>query len=63
MISQVAHYWMKKIRENRINHMIIPVFYIAYAIIMISLLIIDIKGKKRKKEFILLQQLLQYHYL
>ncbi len=41
------------IRENRINHMIIPVFYIAYAIIMISLLIIDIKRKKEKRIYII----------
>ena len=43
----------EEIRENRINHMIIPVFYIAYAIIMISLLIIDIKRKKEKRIYII----------
>lgn len=41
------------IREDRINRVIIPVFYIAYAIIMISLLIIDIKRKKEKRIYII----------
>lgn len=38
---------MSGIREKRINHVIIPIFYIVYVIIMISL---SIFGKKKKKE-------------
>lgn len=43
---------MSGIRENRINSVIIPIFYIVYAIIMISLSIFGIKKKKEKIMYI-----------
>lgn len=43
---------MSEIRENRINVVIIPIFYIVYAIIMISLSIFGIKKKKEKIMYI-----------
>lgn len=44
---------MSGMRENRINCVIIPIFYIVYTIIMISLLIFGIKKKKERIIYII----------